>query len=201
MVISAAVTTALPASAAAGSAPGWRAGERARERGGGGRCKLLALEPAGRWRWRLKTRYGLELRAATGADAPGVCELLSLAGREVSPSALAERLDAIRQEPGAALIAAEWGPPIGLVVLHWYRILEADQPVAQITTLLVAPPERRRGIGRLLVKTAAQAARVAGCGALELSTEAEDQALIDFCSASGFTAVGRRFIRPLRKKL
>lgn len=98
------------------------------------------------------------------------------------------------------LIAAEWGPPVGLVVLHWYRTLEADQPTAQITTLLVAPAERRRGIGRLLVKAAAQTARVAGCGALELLLASDDRALLEFSSASGFTEVGRRLVRPLRKK-
>jgi aminoglycoside 6'-N-acetyltransferase I len=148
----------------------------------------------------LKTRYGLEIRAATSAEAPGLCELLSAAGHEIAPRILAERLDAIRQAPGTALIAVEWGPPSGLVILHWYRTLDADQPTAQITTLLVGPDDRRRGIGRLLVKAAAQAARVAGCGALELLTTPDDQSLHQFCRATGFTEAGSRFVRPLRKK-
>lgn len=148
----------------------------------------------------MKTRYGLELRTATGADAQGLCELLHAAGHAISPRVMTERLDALRQEPGAALIAAEWGPPSGLVLVHWYRTLEADQPTAQITTLLVVPNERRRGIGRLLVKAAAQAARVAGCGALELLAAPEEQALHAFCRATGFADVGPRFVRPLRKK-
>jgi aminoglycoside 6'-N-acetyltransferase I len=147
----------------------------------------------------LKSRYGLEIRAAANGDAQGLSDLLISAGHEISPPISAERLDALRQVPGATLIAAEWGPPIGLVVLHWYRTLEADQPTAQITTLLVAPTERRRGIGRLLVKTAAQTARVAGCGALELLAGPDDQGLLDFCLASGFIEAGRRFVRPLRK--
>ena len=148
----------------------------------------------------MKTRYGLEIRAATGAEAPGLGELLSAAGHEIAPRVLADRLDAIRQAPGAALIAVEWGPPSGLVILHWYRTLEADQPTAQITTLFVGPSERRRGIGRLLVKAAAQAARVAGCGALELLTTPDDQALHQFCRATGFIEAGPCFMRPLRKK-
>lgn len=148
----------------------------------------------------MKTRRGLEIRAATSADAPGLCELLSAAGQEISPRALAERLDPIRHETGTALIAAEWGPPSGLVVLHWYRTLDADQPTAQITTLLVSPGERRRGIGRLLVKAAAQAARVAGCGALELLAAPAEQSLHEFCRATGFTEAGPCFVRPLRKK-
>lgn len=148
----------------------------------------------------MKTRYGMETRAATSADALGLCELLTTAGHQISPRALAERLDALRQEPGAALIAAGWGSPSGVVLLHWFRVLEADQPTAQITMLLVAPDERRRGIGRLLVKAAAQAARVAGCGALELLAVPEEQALTEFCRATGFSEIGSRFGRPLRKK-
>jgi GNAT superfamily N-acetyltransferase len=147
----------------------------------------------------LKSRHGLEIRAATGAEAPGLSLLLGAAGHAIDPRALAERLDALRQGPGAALVALEWGPPSGLVVLHWYRTLEEVRPTAQITTLLVGCDERRRGIGRLLVKAAAQAARVAGCGTLELSVATAAPSLDEFCRATGFTAGGRRFVRPLRK--
>jgi GNAT superfamily N-acetyltransferase len=148
----------------------------------------------------LKSRYGLEIRVPDSTDAQGLSDLLSTAGPQFSAQAMADRLTAIRQQPGAALIAAEWGPPVGLVVLHWYPTLEADQPIAQITTLLVAPDERRRGIGRLLLKSAAQTARTAGCGTLELLAAPDQPELLGFCAASGFVAAGQRLIRPLRKK-
>jgi aminoglycoside 6'-N-acetyltransferase I len=148
----------------------------------------------------LKIRYGLEIRAATVADAEGISELLNAAGHAISPHAIAARLDAARQQPGAALLALEWGPPSGLVLLHWYRTLDADQSTAQITTLLVGANERRRGIGRLLVKAASQAARVAGCGTLQLLVAPEEQALRRFCQETGFAEVGQCFVRPLRKK-
>jgi len=148
----------------------------------------------------LNTRYGMEIRAATSAEAPGLCDLLAAAGHVIPVRILAERLDAIRQGASTALVALEWGPPSGLVVLHWYHTLDAAQPTAQITTLLVGPDDRRRGIGRLLVKAAAQAARVAGCGDLELSATVAQPALHDFCRATGFTEAGPRFVRALRKK-
>lgn len=148
----------------------------------------------------MTTRYGLEIRAATAAEAPGLSELLAAAGYPIPKHILAERLEAMRQEQGTALVALEWGPPSGLVVLHWYRTLESAQPIAQITTLLVGLDERRRGIGRLLVKAAAQAARVAGCGALELSAGTEVPELDAFCRATGFAEAGPRFVRALRKK-
>jgi GNAT superfamily N-acetyltransferase len=148
----------------------------------------------------LKTRYGLEIRAATGADAAGISELFNAAGHAASPRAIAERLEAARSQPGATLLALEWGPPSGLVSLHWYRTLEADLAIAQITTLLVGADERRRGIGRLLIKAAAQSARVAGCGTLQLLVAPEEQALRRFCQATGFAEMGQCFVRPLRKK-
>ena len=107
----------------------------------------------------MKSRYGLEIRAAAAADAPGLSTLCKSAGYDIAAAALATRLGAMRQEAGAALIAVEWGPPSGIVLLHWYRTLDADLPAANITMLLVGLEARRRGIGRLLVKAAAQAAR------------------------------------------
>ena len=85
------------------------------------------------------SRYGLEIRAATPAEAAGLAELL---GGGLDVRQLAERLAALQQAPGAALIAVEWGPPSGLVVLHWYRSLGAAQPIAQVTTLLVRPEDQ-----------------------------------------------------------
>jgi aminoglycoside 6'-N-acetyltransferase I len=148
----------------------------------------------------LKNRQGLEIRAAGSADASGLAELLGMAGSVIPVRLLAERLDALRQSPGVVLIASEWGPPSGLIVAHWYRTLGADQPTAQITTLLVGPDDRRRGIGRLLVKSASQAARVAGCDALELIQGPDAQDLEEFCRATGFLEEGTRFIRALRKR-
>ncbi len=148
----------------------------------------------------MKSRYGLEIRAATSAGAPGLSEMLGAAGHEIAPRILAERLDALRQEQGAVLVAQAWGPPSGVVVLHWYRTLGAAQPTAQITTLLVGVEDRRRGIGRLLVKAAAQAARAAGCGALEMLVPAEEASLREFCLATGFAEARAGFVRALRKK-
>jgi GNAT superfamily N-acetyltransferase len=148
----------------------------------------------------LKSRYGLEIRSATSADAAGILELAGQCGRRIESRGLADRLDIIRTGPGAALIATEWGPPSGLVVMHWYQSLGADHPVAQIDVLLVGPENRRRGIGRLMVKSASQAARVAGCDTLELRVPPDDASLAAFGLATGFTGLGSLFVRALRKK-
>ncbi|SFK84236.1 GNAT family N-acetyltransferase [Methylorubrum salsuginis] len=145
-------------------------------------------------------RYGLEIRSLTAADAPGLAEMLAAAGRPVTGTDLSGRLDRLRHSAGTALIALEWGPPSGIVVLHWYPALLDAAPVAQITTLLVAPDDRRRGIGRQLLKSAAQAARLAGCDSLQLLAGPERAELADFCRATGFVDGPGGFVRPLRKK-
>lgn len=146
----------------------------------------------------MNTRRGLEIRAATFADAPDLAELLSRAGLRIAAAGLAARMAAL-QGSGTVLLALEWGPPSGLVALHWYRSLASALPVAQIDLLLVGPGERRRGLGRLLVKAAAQAARVAGCGTLDVAATPDQQELVAFSQATGFTQAGRLLTRPLRK--
>ncbi len=103
-------------------------------------------------------------------------------------------------EAGAALIAVEWGPPSGVVVLDWYRTILETGLVARISFLLVGEEHRRRGIGRLLLKAAAQAARVAGCGRLEVEAPLEMASLRGFCEAAGFSSGGVLYARGLRKK-
>lgn len=148
----------------------------------------------------LGNRYGLEIRTALPADASGLAELMRAAGHPVVPQLLADQLERLRGADGTALLALEWGPPSGIIVLHWYPVLEQAALVAQITRLLVAPEARRRGIGRQLLKAASQAARMAGCGELQLLAPLGGEGLPAFCDATGFTAQASGFVRPLRKK-
>lgn len=145
----------------------------------------------------MSLRYGMEIRAATAAEAPGLATLLAEAGLKVEPRALAERLTTLRQGASTALVALQWGPPSGVVLLHWRPTLTAGH-VAEVSLLLVAAEQRRQGIGRLLLKAAAQAARVAGCERIEIAAEGPE--LAAFCRATGFAEAGARFTRSLRKQ-
>ena len=148
----------------------------------------------------MTSRYALEIRAATSFEAPGISSLLAEAGHTIDPNAIAERLAAMGTTSATVLVALQWGPPSGLVILHWYGTPLAPRPVAQITALLVAAEDRRKGIGRLLIKAAAQAARTAGCGDMEILVGTDEPSLLAFCGATGFEMAGSRFVRPLRKR-
>ena len=148
----------------------------------------------------MSSRYGLQIRSVASADMPGLLDLMASVGWRLSTAVLASRLDGIRRESGSALVAIEWGPPSGLVVLTRSRTLAEDRPVGRIVTLLVRPEDRRRGLGRALLKAASQAARAAGCGALEIAGEGDAPGLRPFCDATGFDRAGEIHTRPLRRR-
>ena len=120
----------------------------------------------------MPSRFGLELRSGCAADAAGLAELMRAGGLEPERAGLAERIEALRAEHGAVLVAIEWGPPSGVIALSWRWSLHHASRVAAVSLLLVDPDTRRRGIGRLLIRAAAQAARQAGCGELRLAAAA-----------------------------
>ena len=148
----------------------------------------------------MSSRYGLSIRAANGGDVDGLAELLRAGGGGVARDRLAARLSALQDQSGAVLIADEWGPPSGLVAVHWHSVLTADLMVGSISTLLVDPERRRNGIARLLLKAASEAARSAGCGELLLRVSTGMEDLRAFCFATGFVEIGEGFSRPLRKR-
>jgi GNAT superfamily N-acetyltransferase len=144
-------------------------------------------------------RRGLSIRAADSGDLDGLAELLRAAGVAIARDRLASRLSALQAQPGAVLIADDWGPPPGLITVHWHAVLTVDLKVAQISALLVDPARRRSGIARLLLKSAAQAARAAGCGELVLGAAIGSDDLRAFALATGFADTGAVLTRPLRK--
>jgi GNAT superfamily N-acetyltransferase len=147
----------------------------------------------------LTARYGLEIRSAQASDAPFLAEFLAGAGHAVPASELARRLEALRAGSGVALLASDVGPPIGVIALHWGQSLLAARPIALVTALLVGAEDRRRGIGRALLKAASQAARQAGCGELHLVAPEACPDLVAFGRNTGFASAGAVLTRALRK--
>lgn len=136
----------------------------------------------------------MEVRAATAADAAEITRLLGT----VEPG-LADRLAALRGRADAAvLVATGWNALSGVAVVQWHTSLHQARPVAQLAALVVDPGDRRRGIGRMLLKAVSQAARAGGCDALDLVADAD--AAQAFGAATGFTAGPPVMRRGLRRR-
>ena len=93
-------------------------------------------------------RFGLTIRTAAVADADGLHALLIRCGGSLSRERLAINLLAAKEEAGTALIADEWGPPTGIIALHWMTVLTEPLKVAEVTLLLVDPERRRSGVAK-----------------------------------------------------
>jgi aminoglycoside 6'-N-acetyltransferase I len=148
----------------------------------------------------MSSRHGLSIRTPDHGDVDGLAELLKTAGLTLARDKLALRLRAAQDQPGVLLIADEWGPPSGVIAVHWHSVLTAELKVGWISTLLVDPDRRRNGVARLLLKAASQAARSAGCGELVLHPPVGPGDLRPFCLATGFVDSGEVFTRALRKR-
>ena len=148
----------------------------------------------------MSSRYGLSIRAANSGDVDGLAELLKTGGWTIGRDALTARLSAVQDQPGSLLIADEWGPPSGLIVVHWHAVLTADLKQGWISALLVDPDRRRNGVARLLLKAASQAARSAGCDKVSLHASDTVGDLRAFGLGAGFVETGQILARLLRKR-
>ena len=147
----------------------------------------------------LGNRYGLEIRAAGSQEAAGVSGVAGH-GRD-RPRAARSRAAPGRDPPGrrdraagAGVGATEWNCGCCTWVSH--RAVRGPRG-RTVSLLLVAPDERRRGIGRLLVKAAAQAARSAGCDNPGGGPPPSSSPILPAsASPPGFAAAGAGYVRP-----
>ena len=129
-------------------------------------------------------------RTATPADAPVVARLLHDFNAEFDvPTPPAEELAprlAELIEAGAATVLLV-GEKLGVAVLRLRESLWSRGRVAYLEELYVAPPARRRGLGRALVRTAIEQARAAGAVRMDLGTGIGDVAARGLYESAGFT--------------
>ena len=143
--------------------------------------------------------YGVDVRSVVPSDAADIAGLLRQTGEAVSARTVAARLEGLSRD-GAVLVATGFAPVIGVVALHWGWGLGGDAGVARIDVLVVNEEDRRRGIGRLLLKSASQAARMAGCDTLEVVAGRSGDDGGGFLAATGFAGCGQVMCRALRRR-
>ena len=142
---------------------------------------------------------GVDVRSAVPSDAADIAGLLGQVGEAVTARAVAVRLEGLSRD-SAVLVATGFAPAIGVVALHWSRGLASEAGIARIDVLVVNEEDRGRGIGRMLLKSASQLARMAGCDVLEVVAARHEGRGSSFLAATGFVGCGELMCRALRRR-
>ncbi|MBI2825290.1 MAG: GNAT family N-acetyltransferase [Planctomycetia bacterium] len=145
----------------------------------------------------------VQIRTATIADFPSVCELLAELGRPAVTAATEARGRAIYNQHLAAddatgLIAERGGRPVGFLSLHFRERLSQPAPEAWIPDLVVTQAEHGRGAAQELLARAVELARSRGCYRLVLESHYHRERAHRFYLREGFTDAGKCFVMPLK---
>lgn len=149
----------------------------------------LAGSPPGR---------ALTIRPPTAADSSGIAPLLAELGYPAPQDALPARLERLASDPRATILLAErMGEAVGLITVHLRDTINHEEPLAQITALVVAERARGEGVGRELVAAAERWARQQGATRVVVSTALDRADAHRFYERLGFVHTGRRYARSL----
>jgi GNAT superfamily N-acetyltransferase len=139
------------------------------------------------------------VRPATERDAPEVARLLTALGHPTAAESIASRWREWIAAGNVALVAdGDNGALSGVATLHHMVVLHRPKPVGRITALIVDEPARGRGVGRALVAAAEAELARAGCGLLEITSNAR---LVDahaFYEHLGYERTSARFAKMLK---
>ena len=143
----------------------------------------------------------MRIRSATPADALALAPLLEALGYPADAATIGRRLEVLARHPGpiTVLVAAppEGSALLGLVTAHAFPSIHQDAMVAWLTTLVVAPDARGRGVGRGLVAAVEGWARQQGAVRISLTSGAQRDEAHAFYTRLGYAVSGRRFSRSL----
>ncbi|WP_449042240.1 GNAT family N-acetyltransferase [Paracoccus sp. (in: a-proteobacteria)] len=147
----------------------------------------------------------IRFRPATRADVPEVVALLSDdilgAGRETAGlDRYLAAFEAMQGETGNQLIVAEDAG--GRVVACYQLIVMSGLSLsatrrAEIEAVRIAASLRGQGLGAQLIADAESRARAAGCGLLQLTSNASRSDALRFYQGAGFTPSHIGFKKPL----
>ena len=136
------------------------------------------------------------IRSAQPDDAPAVAELLATLGYPSPVASVAQRIiDCTASATTAVFVAASAQRIAGVASFHCIPLFHADGFLGRITSLVVAPTFRKRGIGRLLVAAAEEFAWAHGCARIEVTSGDHRPDAHAFYEHLGYQLDCRRFIK------
>lgn len=135
----------------------------------------------------------MRIEPLTQAGAPQVVALLDVLGYPTSVQQCRLRIERLLAQPDSAGWCAVDGDIIGIAAGRLQWMLQADEPVAELIALAVAPSHSGRGVGRQLLTTFEQWATTAGTTRLKVMSGSHRDGAHAFYQRCGYTLTGVRF--------
>jgi predicted N-acetyltransferase YhbS len=138
------------------------------------------------------------IRLATAADASEVARLLTELGFPTAAESIAAQWQEWSEAKNAALVAARSdGTLAGLITMHQMNVLHRTKLVGRITALVVEPLAQKQGLGRALVLATEEMLVSAGCGLLEVTSNAQLSGAHAFYEHLGYERTSIRLAKVL----
>ena len=140
----------------------------------------------------------LQIRDVRPKDIDALLALIGALGYEVTAAELRKRLTVLRKAGQHALVADREGP-IGLLTTATTQVLHRPRPVGRISMLVVAEAARGHGVGAALVAEAEARLKAAGCGLVEVTSNARRLRAHAFYERLGYERTSYRFGKQLQE--
>ena len=140
----------------------------------------------------------ITIRAARPGDARFLGELLGQLGYPAKAEDIPSRLFALQDFPKAlALVAVHRESVVGLVTAHIIPAIHASEPIALLTTLVVATSHRGQGIGSQLVSEVERWAAAHHAVRISVTSGLQREDSHQFYEQRNYQRSGLRFTKAL----
>jgi len=140
------------------------------------------------------------IRPATRDDAPALSGLLGQLGYPSDAADIPDRIDKTLARPGSVVLVAERnGQAVGVVTVHLFQAMHANEPNAWLTALVVDENARGQGVGSALVQRAEERAAQHGALRISLTSALYREAAHEFYKAREYEHTGVRLTKVFAK--
>jgi GNAT superfamily N-acetyltransferase len=139
----------------------------------------------------------LKIRPAAPADAATLGRLFEQLGYPTNAAGIPERIEKLHARPGTTVLVAEdeHGELLGVVTVHLFQTMHADEPVAWMTALVVEEKARGQGVGSALVARAEDWAIKHGALRISLTSALHRESAHEFYKARDYEHTGVRLTK------
>ena len=137
------------------------------------------------------------IRAAEARDSAALAGLIEQLGYTATAAEVARRLDVMRAEARAVMVAELDGEVVACLSTSIMRVLHRPAPVGRISMMVVREGLRGRGIGSALVREAERVLADQGCYMVEVTSHMRRTQAHRFYEKLGYARTSVRLAREL----